>query len=303
MRVLFYLLAVLVMFGAAEAVLRFGVGLGDPPLVFLDADTEYELVPSKVYYRYHNRIEINSFGMRATDHSTHGNPQETRVLLIGDSVVYGNHFLDQAETISYQMARALSVEHGAAACQMRIMPAAASSWGPENQVAYVSKTGLLDADLGILLVSAHDLYDVKGASPFLPYRTKPSVSALHDAGALVWERIFEPRIGAPRQISRVEKTQISLAALNELRGKFVAASTPIVLMYHPTLQERSEGPSLERGVFKEWAEDNSVPFVDLGPLPMTKGDYRDSIHPSASGAEQIAAFAAQVVKPYLLSCS
>ena len=52
-----------------------------------------------------------------------------RVLLIGDSVVYGNHFLDQADTISARLTTLLRADAVLANCQPLVMAMAASSWG------------------------------------------------------------------------------------------------------------------------------------------------------------------------------
>ena len=129
----------------AELGLRFGVGLGNPPLVTRDPNVEYRLVPSASYSRFGNRVEINSHGMRGPEHPAVAETSERRVLLIGDSVIYGNHFLDQSETIALQMIDRLRATPRLSGCTLRVMPAAASSWGPVNQAAYL-------ADLGVLVL-------------------------------------------------------------------------------------------------------------------------------------------------------
>jgi len=62
---LFVAAAILLVF--SEIACRFVLGLGDPPLYQADATMEYMLQPSKTYYRFHNRVSVNRYGMRADD--------------------------------------------------------------------------------------------------------------------------------------------------------------------------------------------------------------------------------------------
>ena len=48
----------------AEFVCRFVLGFGDPPLVELDPEIEYMLVPSRSYERFGNVISVNAQRMR-----------------------------------------------------------------------------------------------------------------------------------------------------------------------------------------------------------------------------------------------
>ncbi|MBF9036857.1 SGNH/GDSL hydrolase family protein, partial [Rhodobacterales bacterium HKCCE2091] len=144
-----WLLAAVLVLALLEAGLRWGVGLGQPVLARLDPVTEYELIGPAEYRRRGNRIAINSLGMRA------GEPgQGPRILLVGDSVVYGGTELDQSETIAARLDAAL------AACGAQALPVAVSSWGPVNQAAWLRREGVQDARAAALVVSAHDLHDV-----------------------------------------------------------------------------------------------------------------------------------------------
>eukprot|EP00172_Hildenbrandia_rubra_P004288 Plantae.Rhodophyta-Hildenbrandia_rubra.ctg83765.p2 GENE.Plantae.Rhodophyta-Hildenbrandia_rubra.ctg83765~~Plantae.Rhodophyta-Hildenbrandia_rubra.ctg83765.p2 ORF type:complete len:119 (-),score=6.39 Plantae.Rhodophyta-Hildenbrandia_rubra.ctg83765:4-360(-) len=111
------LFAVLVI--AAEGVLRWGVGLGDPPLARLDPVTEYELVPYATYQRWGNTISINAHGMRTDAHPDLPEEGAQHLLLIGDSVVYGGHFLQQYEIISAHLQNLLAERSRFARCTLR----------------------------------------------------------------------------------------------------------------------------------------------------------------------------------------
>ena len=109
--------------------LRWDVGLCGPPLVRLDPATEYELAPSAESRRWGNRIAINSRETRGPEFAPLPGAGERRILLVGDSVIYGNHFLDQEETIAARIRTIVSEDPDLAGCDIMIVAAAVSSWG------------------------------------------------------------------------------------------------------------------------------------------------------------------------------
>lgn len=263
-----------------ELVLRFAVGLGDPPVATLDPVTEYELKGPRTYHRWGNRISINAEGLRAEPVL----PDQARLLLMGDSVIYGGHFLDQEETIAYRMEAAL----GDRGCPVQVLPMAVSSWGPDNLRVFLAKRGALDAHWAAIVVSAHDLYDVRLEVPhILPYRTKAVWSATQDATLAVIERVRAP-VPQPNPRSRDKRRAISLTALTEIKARLREADAQMLLVYHPTVPERARGFAPEAQVFADWAAAHAVPFRDLGDTAKAADDYRDQIHPTATGAAKIA---------------
>lgn len=287
-----------------EIGLRVGVGLGDPPLVTRDDAVEYRLVPSAHYHRFGNRIEINSHGMRSPEHNLESAPKERRVLLIGDSVIYGNHFLDQPQTIGMQMTVRLAALPALSGCQPLVMAAAASSWGPVNQAAFLADTGSLDADLAILVVSGHDLYDTptdEGA--LIPYRLRPSFSAIEDALQLAIERLTRRlRDRAPAATVEIRRSE-TLEAIERIRDQLADDGIPMVLVYHPTVPERQNGLLSEHAFFRDWAATRGLAFANLGEASADgAGMYRDHIHPAASGAAVLAGFLAELAAPLLPDC-
>ncbi len=282
-----------------EIGLRYGVGLGDPPLVSLNEQTEYELVPSRAYVRFGNAVEINAAGMRGPDIPLDKAPSERRVLLIGDSVIYGNHFLDQSEVIGARLHVRLADMPALAGCTPLVMAAAVSSWGPVNQARFLEKSGVLHADQGLILVSSHDLFDTPHYGSVIPYRTQTPFGALDEVRLLVLDR-FAQR--TPSTLSFEERRDASLAALDQIADQFAAADVPLLMVYHPTISERAAGAHDARGVFNQWADARGVEWVDLGDTPMSQELYRDDIHPNAQGAETIAAVFADVLRQRLVDC-
>lgn len=295
--------AALGLLALAELGLRFGLGLGDPPLVTRDPAAEYRLVPSADYTRFGNRITINRFGMRGPDHPPDASATERRVLLIGDSVVYGNHFLDQSQTIAVQMTTALQALPGLTGCQARAMAAAASSWGPVNQAAYLADIGTLDADLAILIASAHDLYDTPSSDgSLIPYRLRRSFGAVDDALQILTERLKRRWVSGPAAAPAETRQAATLAALDQIAAQLASDDIPMMLAYHPTLPERRKGVRREHQAFADWAAQNDVAFVSLESPALTEETYRDHIHPAAPGAAVISQILADLSEPYLDPC-
>jgi hypothetical protein len=133
----------------AEAVLRWGVGLGDPPLARFDAQTEYELVPGRVYHRWGNRIAIDARGMRGPERADAPPPGTVRALLIGDSVVYGTHLLDQNEIIAARLAPLLEGNPRLAGCRAEALSMAVAQPARLSQAdRHAWRTGGGDRGLG-----------------------------------------------------------------------------------------------------------------------------------------------------------
>ena len=282
-----------------EVGLRFGVGLGNPPLASLNDQTEYELVPSRIYVRFGNDVVINAAGLRGPEIPNIKAPHERRVLLIGDSVVYGNHFLDQNEIIGERLHGRLADMQTLAGCAPLVMAAAVSSWGPVNQAAFLERTGLLDADLGLIVVSSHDLFDMPQFGSAIPYRTATPFGVLDEVRLLVLDRLAER---TPPSLSFEERRAASLAALDQIAEQFAAADIALVMVYHPTISERAAGAHNAQGVLMQWADARGVEWVDLGSTPMSEELYRDDIHPNAQGADAIAAVFSDVLRPRLQGC-
>ena len=171
-----------VAFGLVEAICQFGIGLGDPPLYQADSTMEYLLQPSKTYSRFHNRVWVNRYSMRADDFPPQkSSPNELRVIVVGDSIVYGGVRIDQSEIDSEILKRNLAKEFNRPTV---VGNASAKSWGPPNELAYLKRFGTLDADVVVLELSSHDYADAPTFEPVVGisanYPDKKPLLALTD---------------------------------------------------------------------------------------------------------------------------
>ena len=276
---------------SAESVLRL-MGWGDPPIAVLDQHIEYYPRPNSSFNRYGNLVDINRYGMRSKDFDA-DSPAFFHIAVLGDSVVYGNHFLDQSETIAYQLEEKLSKQDGKAL----VSAMAASSWGPQNIEAFFNKIGPFDGDVAVLVQSAHDVYDVAHRSSFVvPFRTQGSITAIDDFLLRIWEWVrskwfypVEAELSPNEARDITEKSLVKL--LNQLKEHF-----PIVLLYyHVTVEDfYSNSEDYFDRYYRSKAQDAGVFYInskDIYPLPFeVQNFYADDIHLTAEGTAKISGY-------------
>ncbi|QDU70929.1 hypothetical protein Pan265_07730 [Mucisphaera calidilacus] len=277
-----------------EAYLRWGVGLGDPPLWVADPEVEYKLAANQDCRRWGNRIVVNELGMRSGPFSrTRDTDDGVRVVIVGDSVMNGGTLMDQSDLAAEVLRARLQAMTDRS---IEVGNVSAGSWGPVNMAAAFDQLELEALDVVIVVVSSHDLTDMPGYGP-LNEREHPTAKpfsatteALVRYGPPLWRYLtrkpapesdsdFQPRINMPA----AEKS------LSALRGLFDSARTTraeAILVVHPDANEVTSGQLHANGrAMLAEAERLGVQTVDMLPLLRegAKEDrvhYRDVIHPS-----------------------
>jgi len=168
--------------GLSELFCGYVLDLGNPPLYQMDSAMEFHLQPSKAYSRFHNRFYVNRYAMRADDFPPQkSSSNELRVLVIGDSILYGGVRIDQAEIGTELLKRNLQRELGR---PVVVGNASAKGWGPPDELGYLKRYGTLDADVVVLELSSHDYEDVPRFVPLVgispAYPDKKPLGALAD---------------------------------------------------------------------------------------------------------------------------
>ena len=155
----FVLVGALLLALVGELGARWILGLGDPPLTVRDPEIEYLFAPNQDVRRFGNRVVYNNVSMRSADRWSMAKerPEELRVLVLGDSVINGGALTDHARLATTIAQETLDRP----ARPVRVGNVSAGSWGPENLLAYVERFGLFDADLAVVVLSTHDLRDVR----------------------------------------------------------------------------------------------------------------------------------------------
>jgi hypothetical protein len=281
-----------VAFGIAEAICRFGIGLGDPPLYQADPTMEYLLQPSKTYSRFHNRFSINRYSMRADDFPPQkSSPDELRVIVVGDSIVYGGTRIDQSEIDTEILKRDLTEEFNR---PVVVGNASAKSWGPPNELAYLKRFGTLDADVVLLELSSHDYADAPTFQPIVgvsaEYPDKKPLFALTDLfGSYIFPRYLHlgtTPAGVDRTMINIGQSEQDITECRNAEREFFrlarGAHAKVALVQHLSLPELSG--TYQAGYFANQAvaKEENVFYVDdveslrsqlqSGPSPFYPGD-------------------------------
>lgn len=275
--------AIVALLGAAivaEATLRvFG---GDRLLYVADPEIEYLPAPNQAVIQQGLDMRTNAWGMRS-DPTSEAKPADVfRVLVIGDSIVFGHTNIAHADLATNIVSR-MRMEDGR---RIEALNVSATSWGPGNMLAWLDKHGALNADAIVLVLSTHDLEDDRTFKP--PnrdaYPQADPVSRLIDG---LWRRLTpDPASSAPDDPRSEGDAQ---AALPIMMQRAAAAPMGGCLIVHPTREEWSaSGPVAEEqrleatGLSAGLAVFYGRAFIDAA------SDYSDGIHLSPEGQQNLA---------------
>lgn len=291
------LLLAAVLLVIAEGAARTVLGLGDPPLFMRDPKIEYMNVPG-TYHRFGRTIHVNKWSQRSGEiEPTKADPNEYRVLVVGDSVVNGGAWLDDAQVATTLLEQKLAKELGR---PTRVLNISAGSWGPPNQLAYLEKFGFFDADAMIVVWSSHDAWDIPSFGPFGV--DQPDRRPLFALQELV-SRYVLPRFVGTASPKPPTVPEADLAAGVSAAAKLLelahAKGIPTAVMLHETRKEidgkPEDGEPLARGkamlrdvAVKAGAQVTEDRDVLASALARGQDVMRDDIHPSAGGQSLIA---------------
>jgi GDSL-like Lipase/Acylhydrolase family len=283
--------AALAVVASAELFSRLVLGLGDPPLTLRDAKVDYLFAPG-IYHRFGNVISYNSFSMRADELAPRKtDPDELRVLVIGDSVVNGGALTDDSK-----LATRIAQQRLAAALKRPVWVGnvSAGSWGPGNQVAYLRKFGTFDADITLVVLSTHDLADVPDFQPDLgpDFPTERPLLAVEEAVVryvpryIPWLRsaVAEPpHRDAARTLAEGRRELEAL--LRELEDQV----PHVMVLHHRERSEPEHGPGGAATILRQDVKATGATYLELQPYlkraHANESPYQDDIHVNDLGQQ------------------
>lgn len=294
------MLAAAALAAAGDAVCRWGLGMGTPPLSVAHPSIEYLMKPDQDLRRFGNRVRINALGMRSEPFPAGKDVDEYRVLVYGDSIAYGGAQIDQADLAATLMEPDLAAQLGR---PVRVGNVSATSWGPGNWLAYAREYGFLDADALVLVLSSHDAYDVPTFGPLDPreHPTRQPLSALTEVlGVYLLSSLrrhiapssAEHLVADPEHMRKqAARALADLASFLQLAAQAVPR---VVVVQHLSREELARG-TLDAGA--AWIEAvcqrSGVPLVSMRPYlnESVQGGadpFLDELHPSAAGQAALA---------------
>jgi len=283
-----------------ELIARFELGLGNPPLLNRDGTIEYLHAPNHAgTYRF-KTYRYNQWHMRSDPlPARKANPHELRVLVIGDSIVNGLTIVDQSELVTEVAQRRLAAQTGRS---VRVLNVAASSWGAQNQLAYIERFGTFDADAAVIVTSSHDAVDIAFWRPLSDTRRaldfeRPVLPLTEYVGdwltrrARRWGIASRPASELAGAYERSYRT--TSAALKQLIERLQADGLPVTVIHHATRGELFTGYEDGYDVLAAAARDAGARWVEDRALMRLTRDakvkpYADGIHLSARGHALVA---------------
>ena len=301
MRISRFLIALSALGGFAlvgELAARYVLGLGTPPLYVADPLTEYRLKPSQQLRRFGNHIEVNRFSMRSKPLASNARGQR-RVLVFGDSVVWGGNRLDQSLIATELLSEPGIIEVG---------NVSAGSWGPGNMLGYAKRFGFLDATDVVLVISSHDAADNPSPAPFRGDLNRPLESP-PSAFVEGVQRYLLPRLGvrlapspAPSSSAGAEPPPAKPTtatdprvqqALSDLRAFLTLARASGARLVAVQFANREEARSGQLQLGNQWIakvlRQERIPSLQTGPVFRSCGPidslYTDGIHPYTAAGQ------------------
>ncbi|MFE4107182.1 SGNH/GDSL hydrolase family protein [Almyronema epifaneia] len=283
-----------------EIGLRLFVGLGDPPLYVADSLTGYRLAPNQKVRRFGNRIHINQYSMRGDAISPQPSAGIWRILLLGDSIANGGWWTDQPDILSAQIAHRLTPHLPAGYQKPEVLNASANSWGPRNELAYLVRFGLFEAQVVVLLINTDDLFAIAPNSVQVGRdRSYPNRKPLTATSELLQRVFIKPKPIPELQQLQAEpgdRVGANLEAIRQIQQRVQAAGSQLIVAMTPLLREvQPPGPrdyeQKARQRVKDFMQLEQIAYLDF--LADFQNDqtatslYRDHIHLSPVGNEKV----------------
>ncbi|MFO0589907.1 MAG: SGNH/GDSL hydrolase family protein [Polyangiaceae bacterium] len=162
-----WLVTLLVLLGIAEGILRWQ-GFGPEAVLYVsDARAGYYPAPDQKHDRYGGRVLVNHFGMRAPDVAADKPAGTFRILMLGDSTLWGGSYVDQDQLYARILEKKLNEVSGGR--KVEVLNMGVNGWGPFHERGYVEAFGTFGADLVLVCLPHDDVDRDKYTLMSLPY--------------------------------------------------------------------------------------------------------------------------------------
>ena len=269
-----------------EFSLRFFLGFCDAPLYISD---EYIAAPNQSGKRFGNTYSFNSFSQRSEEINTN----KTKILGLGDSVIYGGVQSDQDSIATSIVNEKLP--------NIQMLNISSGSWGPDNCSAYLEKYGTFNAKAMLLVVSSHDAFDLMDFQPVVGNH----ISYPEQQYKLAWwellDRYVNPRISIffakkikldpdEKAAQGIKKNgTVFNPGFDQLKLISTNLDLPLLIYLHAEKSElQNKKYNTQGSLILEWANKNDVKILKELDYNFIDADYRDPIHLSNSGQKKLA---------------
>lgn len=283
------LLALIALLGMAEGVLRV-FGYGAPVLYVNDPVVGYYPAPNQTATRRGNRIQINGLGMRSTEVAKAKPAGTFRILMLGDSTLYGGAYVDQDAIYANRLDALLEAEGRT----VEVLNMGVNGWGPFHETAWVEQFGTYDADLAIITLPYADVFRPLTPLTTKPYLTEAPTFALTEvAHHLMW-RARQTAIGKPEAGLREAQGKRGVVQYSRLARLLQEKGAEVMIEVLPSIGAGTGEPSEKE---TNWVmllqyQLGSYPFAYPKGLFKAEGKaaYHDHVHLAAPGHARYAEY-------------
>ena len=283
-----------------EFYLRFYWGFCDNFLFCTDENYEYVLKPNQNAKRFRSILITNKYAMRSEEVRSGA----IKILGFGDSVLNGGVLTSHDELATTILSKGISA---AINKDVQFLNISSPSWGPDNAFAYLEEKGNFDAELIILFVNSHDVYDnmsfrkVVDVHPSFP--SKNYKCALYE----LMHRYLLPRLKAflkgevysHAQYEYESNSHVFNTGFQNFYDYTQIHNTPFVIYLHADLSELQQGAYSKQGqLIIEFAKAHQIPLIEVINHGLKETHYRDKMHLNARGQSQMARIVYEFIKAY-----
>ncbi|MBV8897063.1 MAG: SGNH/GDSL hydrolase family protein [Acidobacteriaceae bacterium] len=279
----------------SEIGLRHFAGLGDPVTVTNDSSCGYILTPNQHKRRFGKWMSVNQYGMRSGPVSPNKFGGVYRILLVGDSILYGTSQVGQEQIFATLLNRELpAVTHRS----LEVLNASAGGWAIANEADYIRSRGTFRSDLVVLVLNSGDLPQPRASinegndAPRGPYAC---------AWCEVWARLIKPKITSVGRSQNDPGTQLradpiqtanNLRLLDRFESTVTVAQAKMGIIFIAFRKYVPEGAQQSApSELVAWSEHKHVPLLDLTSCQsnVPTGELTiDGVHLSAAGNRIVA---------------
>ena len=274
-----------------EAVLRFGLGLGNPVLIEPDAACSYILKPDQDVRRFFVHTHINHYGMRSDEVTIPHASGTLRLMFVGDSLTYGTTQVDQQKIFTELLHRELP---GIVHQPVEVLNASAGAWAPDNELSYIRSRGIIQSNIVLLVLNDGDLTQPRATISDIGdnLQQRRPLTAIGE----LYTRYIRPRIGHVTRKTDAgdgvtgnadEVLRANLHDLDSFEQVVRGQGARLILVYIPFRKDFPQGAASSAEILHRWSSAHDVNMFDLtsAELPFSPGEITldNGIHLNARG--------------------
>jgi hypothetical protein len=265
-------LVLALLIGTAEVGLRL-MGLGNPVLTTTDPACGYLFAPNQQCTRFGCTNHLNQYSMRSDDITPEKPAGTYRILMIGDSVLYGTTYVDQSKIFSTKIQQDLPAKLHES---VQVLNASCGGWASGNELAYLTSRGTFNSDMVVLVMNTGDLEQIINTPDVKKeYITQKPFCALTE----LWSHYLSPRLfPAPPHVDAgsvpmgdgqavYQVIDSVLANVSAARQFANAHHAGFAVLFSPALGGPWDTKGYQYGYarLQSFVADNTIPMVDLTP--------------------------------------